>query len=167
MNGNVISVNEAARIMRCSKSWVLQLLASGALRGSRIHAKAWAVERASAEANRDEYLKSGRRVGRPRADNPPAARLAAGTSVGSNVMVTATKKPIRLDTGDARVRLDELRTVPHAAEAAGFHKTWLYGMIAADRIWSVNIDGVAFVRLADVLAIQRKPGGRPRKNASA
>jgi hypothetical protein len=163
-----VSIAVAADLMHCSKTWVLTLLHRGDLVGKRLHSRAWAVSRKSAEANyRDYSTDTSRKVGRPRADNPPAAaaRPEAGESVrfarGNNPMVAITSQD------GQKVFACDLCTVPTAAEISGFHRSWIHGLISRGKLWSLDIDGTTFVRRADAATLERSNRGRPRKTQSA
>jgi excisionase family DNA binding protein len=57
-----LSVNEAAELIGCTDGRVRQLLIDGQLKGQKLHARAWVVDRDSA----DKYAKNTSKVGRPR-----------------------------------------------------------------------------------------------------
>ena len=174
-----IAIGEAARIMQCSKSWVLILLRDGRLAGTKIHSRAWAVSRKSAERNAEEYAKGigTPRVGRPRADNPPPAApggLHPGRGVGSprgnnpkgsNVVAAAVSPAI--ESADGMILpVSELLAVGTAANVSGFHRSHLHAMIKAGKLWAVEIDRQWFVRKNDARALRgkRTNRGRPKKS---
>lgn len=175
-----IAIGEAARIMQCSKSWVLILLRDGRLAGTKIHSRAWAVSRKSAERNAEEYAKGlGKpRVGRPRADNPPAAAapggLRPGRGVGSprgnnpkgrNVVAATFIEAIESPDGMI-VPVSQLIAVGTAANVSGFHRSHIHAMIKAGKLWAVEIDRQWFVRSKDASALRgkRTNRGRPKKS---
>lgn len=66
-----ISVPEACDVVCVTDGMIGRMLADGRLRGFRLNPKAWAVERASCEANIKEYLASPPSYGRPRVVGQP------------------------------------------------------------------------------------------------
>lgn len=174
-----IAIGEAARIMQCSKSWILVLLRDGRLEGQKIHSRAWAVSRKAALRNAEEYASGlGKpRVGRPRADNPPPAApggLHPGRGVGSprdnnpkgRAVVAAALNPA-IETADGMILpASELLAIGTAANVAGFHRTHLHGLIKAGKLWAVEIDRQWFVRKSDARALRgkRTNRGRPKKS---
>jgi excisionase family DNA binding protein len=62
MLGDWMTVHEAATVLGVTDGRVRQLLSAGALRGERLGARMWLLERASVE----RYKKERRPVGRPR-----------------------------------------------------------------------------------------------------
>jgi hypothetical protein len=173
----LISIAEAAGIMRCSKSWVLVLLRNGELVGSKIHSRAWLVSRRSAEQNAEDYQQAAgkRRVGRPRADNAPptvpASRLTPGRPVGSSGgnNPRSPGSMVALSSNDSMIiRADDLMAVGTAAAVSGFHRSAIHQMIKAGKLWALCIDGQFFVRKVDAKRIKgtRTKRGRPRKAAA-
>lgn len=61
-----ISVPQACNIVCVTDAMVGRMLADGRLKGFRLNEKAWAVEKASCEANIREYLANPPTYGRPR-----------------------------------------------------------------------------------------------------
>jgi excisionase family DNA binding protein len=51
-----ISVPVAAEVLGCTDVWVIKMIQNGTLEGFRLSGRAWAVKRASVEANLQEYL---------------------------------------------------------------------------------------------------------------
>lgn len=47
--GNYVSVPEAARMLGCTSGRVRQLLIAGDLKGEKLNAKAWAIQRRAVE----------------------------------------------------------------------------------------------------------------------
>lgn len=171
-----IAIGEAARIMQCSKSWVLVLLRTGALVGEKIHSRAWMVSRKSAVRNAEEYQqRAGKpRVGRPRADNAPAPAPGGlqpgrwvGSSRGNNSTMVASTSSIALDCGGLLVQPGDLVSVLTASRVSGFNRAWIYKLIERGDLWSVTIDGAVFVRKADAKRLERGKPGRPKSAAKA
>lgn len=169
-----IAIGEAARIMQCSKSWVLILLRRGDLVGEKIHSRAWVVSRKSATKNAEEYQKHAGegRVGRPRADNPPQPSGLhiggyVGSSRGNNQMVARTANAAALDCNGLIVQTADLVSVLTASRVSGFNRAWLYKLIERGDLWSVTIDGAVFVRKADAKRLVRGKPGRPKRAAEA
>jgi hypothetical protein len=161
-----VSIAVAADVMHCSKTWVLTLLHRGDLVGKRLHSRAWAVSRKSAEANyRDYSMDTSRKVGRPRADNPPAPRPDGGRAVR---LAQENNSMVAIKTPDGqKVFANDLCTVPTAAEISGFHRSWIHGLISRGKLWSLDIDGTTFVRRSDAATLERSNRGRPKKAQSA
>jgi hypothetical protein len=61
---NFVNVKEAAEIIGCHESRVRQLLNDGTLEGVKFNARAWAVDRKSAEEMRDFHPSTGRPRGK-------------------------------------------------------------------------------------------------------
>lgn len=51
-----LSVPVAAELLGCTDVWVIRMIQEGRLEGFRLNGRAWAVNRASVEKNRQEYL---------------------------------------------------------------------------------------------------------------
>lgn len=169
-----VSINEAAKIMQCSKSWVLILLRRGALVGDKIHARAWMVSRKSATANAEEYRADTlgkRKVGRPRADNPPQP-VADGHRPGRGVRSPqGNNSPhgasmVALDCDSMIVQASDLVSVLTASRISGFNRAWIYVLIERGDLWSITIDGQTFVRKADAKRLERGKPGRPKRDAA-
>lgn len=62
LNGDYLTVAEAARLIGCTDGRVHQLLKSKQIRGKKFSERAWAVSRKSAES----YAAQPQTVGRPR-----------------------------------------------------------------------------------------------------
>lgn len=155
----MISIAEASRIMECSKSWVLVLLQNGELAGEKLHARAWLVSERSARENLASYREATagrRRVGRPRADNPPSA---GGRGDG----VSITSPAMNLQTPAGPLDISDLVTTKTASAESGFHRSWIYGMVQAGKLTPVEIDGVQFLRRSQLATLERSNRGRPRK----
>lgn len=61
------------------------------------------------------------------------------------------------------VRIEDLCSVATAAEIAGFHRSWIHGLVQRGKLWCVEIDGIHFVRRSDAASLQRGKPGRPKK----
>lgn len=62
VSGNFVSVQEAAEIIGCTVGRVRQMLIGGILKGEKLNARAWAVDRKNAE----KIAKTPQEKGRPR-----------------------------------------------------------------------------------------------------
>lgn len=169
-----IAIGEAARIMQCSKSWVLILVRRGDLVGEKIHSRAWLVSRKSATKNAEEYQSNAAkgRVGRPRAENPPAPSGLhlggyVGSSRGNNQMVARTTNAAALDCNGLIVQTSDLVSVLTASRVSGFNRAWIYKLIERGDLWSVAIDGNVFVRKTDAKKLVRGKPGRPKRATEA
>jgi hypothetical protein len=165
-DGDWVSINEAARIMECSKSWVRLLIDRGALAGRKIHARAWMVSRKSAEANVEAYRARAAKgaVGRPRAANtPPAAVPVYGREPRHGVVSTVKGANVKLTAGKLTIPVDDLVAITTAAQLAGVHRSWLHALIARGDVTVIEIDGKPFVRRSEVLSMPERRMGRPPK----
>lgn len=160
----MISIAEAATIMECSKSWVLALLQGGQLAGEKLHSRAWLVSERSARENLASYREATagrRRVGRPRADNPPSTG-----GRGDIRSITSTSTAMNIQTPAGPLDIADLVTTKTASSESGFHRSWIYGMVQAGKLTPVEIDGVQFLRRSQLATLQRTNRGRPRKSVA-
>jgi hypothetical protein len=158
-----ISIEDAARIMECSKSWVLVLLNSGELAGSKIHARAWLVSKKAAEQNLADYRKAStgkRRVGRPRA-------VEHGRGSRRGVELQAKGPAMKVKSGNTVVQADDLINITTASEISGVHRSWLHQLIKRGDLTRVEIDGNTFLLRSEVAAFQRSKRGRPSSKKPA
>jgi excisionase family DNA binding protein len=57
---NLLTTEEAAKLIGCTEGRVCQLLREGAIKGKKFNERAWAVDRESAEKYRDAPQHTGR-----------------------------------------------------------------------------------------------------------
>lgn len=162
-----VSISEAAKIMECSKSWVRILIDRGDLTAEKIHQKAWLVSKRSAAENLARYrAESGKRAGRPRANNAPEPLPPGGRRPGRRVQSGAEARPMKLKAGSDTIPISDLVSITTAAQESGWQRSWLHVLIARGDIGQIVIDGKPFVRRSELAAFQPRRPGRPAKGES-